>query len=591
MVVSSPVSMARATISVGGMSCTSCSSTIENGLRGTAGVLKADVSLSTNAAVVEYDMATLQVNDVVNAIEALGFEATVMETTADSAAAAAGGGSGGATAGSGKSDATGSERRTTRKLMLVIEPLNAADDDGGGFPRKAVPMPDKDRVVAALRATTGVVEASLARAGGGGGGGGGPGYNVAVTIDEGSVGPRALVALVRALSPCAVTVASLGGFLMAAQLLAQQQRERTHRGRQLAVAWALTFPLFVIAMLVPMPDPFLERDVRPGLPVRTVALFALSTPVEFWAGWAFHHKAFVSVRQGQLGMDFLISFGTLAAYASAFWGMVNGWLTGASTMADVMSFQTPAVLISVVLLGKYIECVARGATARSIQVHPPSPLRALLAYTDPFQCLHTATRVTLLVLHTLTLHTHIHHVYQVLSALRAPTARLVRGAEERDGADASAATAPATATATAGAGLGFEDVNLMDKEKEGSGRGSGKHGESGGTGSTDRVIDASLLQVGDTVHRVAPPTHPPLISLSLARASLSHLSLSHRTCQVGDVVPLSPLSHLSLSLLSLSLTALARWATWCAWWKARRCPPTACSWTPPTPPPRAPRWA
>ena len=109
--------------------------------------------------------------------------------------------------------------------------------------------------------------------------------------------------------------------------------------------------------------------------------------------------------------------------------MVNGALTGAAAMADVMSFQTPAVLISVVLLGKYVECVARGATARSIQA---------------------------------------------LSALRAPTARLVRGAGDADG----------------GGETDAQPRNSSDSSGSGSGSGSG--GDSGGG---DRVIDASLLQV------------------------------------------------------------------------------------------------
>ncbi|MCY3851115.1 MAG: heavy metal translocating P-type ATPase [Acidimicrobiaceae bacterium] len=81
----------------------------------------------------------------------------------------------------------------------------------------------------------------------------------------------------------------------------------------------------------------------------------LATPIVFWSGWRFHRVAVANLRHRLVTMDTLVSVGTLAAWT---WSTVV--LLG-NLEADVY-FETSAVIITLVLLGKWLEI---GATRRS----------------------------------------------------------------------------------------------------------------------------------------------------------------------------------------------------------------------------------
>ena len=119
--------------------------------------------------------------------------------------------------------------------------------------------------------------------------------------------------------------------------------------RRLAVATVLTVPLTLLALVPPL------QFSGWGW----VAL-ALSTPVVFWAGGSFHRAALQNARHGAATMDTLISIGTLAA---SFWSTVV--LVG-SLDADTY-FEVPAVIIVLVLLGRYFETRAKGRSGEAIR--------------------------------------------------------------------------------------------------------------------------------------------------------------------------------------------------------------------------------
>jgi cation transport ATPase len=96
--------------------------------------------------------------------------------------------------------------------------------------------------------------------------------------------------------------------------------------------------------------------------------------VQFYVGHQFHSKAWKTLKTRSLGMDFLVSTGTLAAYLYSTFGLVTGILCGVPNMHDVEYFETSAVLITAVLLGKYLEVYAKGQTAAAI--HKLSKLKA-----------------------------------------------------------------------------------------------------------------------------------------------------------------------------------------------------------------------
>ncbi len=93
------------------------------------------------------------------------------------------------------------------------------------------------------------------------------------------------------------------------------------------------------------------------------AQLALATPVQFWLGWRFYKAAFKAVRAGAGNMDLLVALGTTAA-----WGLSLYLLLSArpGEMAHLY-FEGSAVLITFVLLGKWLEGRAKGQTAAAIR--------------------------------------------------------------------------------------------------------------------------------------------------------------------------------------------------------------------------------
>ena len=87
--------------------------------------------------------------------------------------------------------------------------------------------------------------------------------------------------------------------------------------------------------------------------------FALATPVQFIAGWPFYRGAYAALKNGSANMDVLVAMGTSAAY---FFSIAN-MLTG----DPHLYFETSAILITLIILGKLLEATAKGRTSEAIK--------------------------------------------------------------------------------------------------------------------------------------------------------------------------------------------------------------------------------
>lgn len=91
--------------------------------------------------------------------------------------------------------------------------------------------------------------------------------------------------------------------------------------------------------------------------------FALATPVQFWLGWRFYVAAWKAVRAGSGNMDLLVALGTSAA-----WGLsVYELLTAGPGHAPALYFESSALIVTFILLGKWLEARAKGQTASAIR--------------------------------------------------------------------------------------------------------------------------------------------------------------------------------------------------------------------------------
>ena len=136
-----------------------------------------------------------------------------------------------------------------------------------------------------------------------------------------------------------------------------REQEIAHQRRLLLTGLAFTIPLFVLAM---------GRDL--GLVPHAVAhapwynwlMFALATPVQFYVGWQYYTGAFKALRNRSANMDVLIAMCTSAAYfysLPALFGLLEGHLY----------FETAAVIITFIVLGKYLEARAKGRTSEALK--------------------------------------------------------------------------------------------------------------------------------------------------------------------------------------------------------------------------------
>ncbi|MGE8338879.1 heavy metal translocating P-type ATPase [Pseudomonas laurylsulfatiphila] len=132
------------------------------------------------------------------------------------------------------------------------------------------------------------------------------------------------------------------------------QQQRLHRERlALIMAIVLALPL-VLPMLL---QPFGVHWMLPAW-----AQFALATPVQFIFGARFYVAAWKAVRAGAGNMDLLVALGTSAGYGLS----VYEWATAAGRMPHLY-FEASAVVIALVLLGKYLESRAKRQTASAIR--------------------------------------------------------------------------------------------------------------------------------------------------------------------------------------------------------------------------------
>lgn len=87
--------------------------------------------------------------------------------------------------------------------------------------------------------------------------------------------------------------------------------------------------------------------------------FVLATPVQFVAGWPFYRGAYLALKNGGANMDVLVALGTSAAYFFSIANILRG--------EPDLYFETSAILITLIILGKLLEAVAKGRTSEAIK--------------------------------------------------------------------------------------------------------------------------------------------------------------------------------------------------------------------------------
>ncbi|HXG25584.1 MAG TPA: copper-translocating P-type ATPase, partial [Candidatus Binatia bacterium] len=135
---------------------------------------------------------------------------------------------------------------------------------------------------------------------------------------------------------------------------------------RLVVAAALTVPLLL---------GLARMTVAPWLPAvlaDPLVQLALATPVQLWAGWPFYRGALKALRHRSADMDTLIAIGTTAAYGYSLAAILAPDFFRAAGLqapdgAIPLYFDTAAVIVTLILLGRFLEARARSHTSDAIR--------------------------------------------------------------------------------------------------------------------------------------------------------------------------------------------------------------------------------
>ncbi|KAJ1725247.1 Cu(2+)-transporting P-type ATPase [Coemansia erecta] len=317
-------------LEVHGMTCSSCVALIERTLQRQAGVLGVSVSLLAQRATVEYDVGVVSEASVVQWISELGFEAKALDATA----------------------------RVSR-LSLNVYGMTCASCVGA-----------VERAVGRL---DGVVSVSVSLAL----------ETAAIEYRPAQTGVRQLVAAVEA-----------AGFdvLVAETTQNNTQLESLQRTRDI-VAWRRRFwqslwfslPVIFIAKVAPhmgaLSRLFMWQVVA-GLPLGALCQLVLTTPLQFGVGARFYANAFKALRHGNANMDVLVTTGTSLAYFFSLFMLAWSVFHGRHPRPHCF-FEAPAMLITFVSLGRYLENVAKGnASAALSTLMTLTPAQATLVEVD-----------------------------------------------------------------------------------------------------------------------------------------------------------------------------------------------------------------
>lgn len=245
-------------IGVSGMTCSMCVNAVEQGLKSLDGVKRASCSLATHSVRVEYDSSKVQKQDLLDLIEAIGYEPIIQDSP-----------------------------------MAVVE-----------FSISGMTCSMCTQAVeVGLGAVSGVHDVSVSLS-----------TNLArVKYDASIVEPIAMMQEIQDLGYECLLVSATEDNVTQDRLqimLQQQQSEVSKRKTSFFGSLVGAFPILVITMILPHTrlhslNSFLQSSIKVGdskYVIEALILFVLATPVQFGCGWPFYKQSYYGLRRGVLGM-------------------------------------------------------------------------------------------------------------------------------------------------------------------------------------------------------------------------------------------------------------------------------------------------
>lgn len=327
------------TISVEGMTCGACTSAVESGFKGVEGVIRFNISLLAERAVVVHDATKITAEKIVEIIEDRGFDAHVISSQ----------------------DSDNDATRSGSTVQLKIFGLQTSDS--------ATSLETK------LRSLPGIDTASINFAT----------RRATITHQPSAIGLRATVDAIEGAGFNALVAESDDNNAQLESLAKTKEIQEWRRSFQISLSFAI--PVFLTSMIFPMLLPFLDYGgiklpFIPGLWLGDVVCLLLTIPVQFGIGRRFYKSAFKSLRHGSPTMDVLVVLGTSAAFFFSVAGMVISIVAPPHSRPATV-FDTSTMLITFISLGRLLENSAKSQTSKALsRLMSLAPSMATI-YSDP----------------------------------------------------------------------------------------------------------------------------------------------------------------------------------------------------------------
>lgn len=310
-----------------GMTCTSCSNTIESVLLNTHGVQKASVALATEEAEIYYNPKLVDFTKLIEAIEDAGFEAILISTGED-----------------------------INIVHLKLDGIHT-EKSMENIQESLLGLPGIDVVK---------IDPTLQK--------------ISISYISDQIGPRNFIDVIES-TTCGKYQASI---YPEGEKDIHRHEEIVQYRKSFLISLIFTIPVFLSSMVfmyIKGIQNSLESKVINALTIGIIFRFILSTPVQFVIGRRFYIGSYKALKHGAANMDVLITLGTSAAYFYSIYSMIKASFSKNFMCTDF--FETSSMLITFILLGKYLEVLAKGKTSEAIaKLINLSPETAILLIYD-----------------------------------------------------------------------------------------------------------------------------------------------------------------------------------------------------------------
>jgi len=175
-----------------------------------------------------------------------------------------------------------------------------------------------------------------------------------------AIGYKAMPQVASSLKPAQETAASGVSATLDTHAISVAPGDEQSRRKQAEIVRKRN--LLILGVVFTLPVVILSMFFMNWFPGENYLLLALTTPVWAIVGWEFHRGAIKTLRHGSANMDTLISLGSTAAYVLSVVATFFPQVVGSITFYD-----TTALIITLIFLGKYLEARAKGQTNEAIR--------------------------------------------------------------------------------------------------------------------------------------------------------------------------------------------------------------------------------